>query len=82
MTEKETRIQALQDFRQALLEDEGVAAKFRAAFPPLAKRLLGEEGKLSDEELGSVSGGRYVSDDELAAHVDSQRDPDDYDPFT
>ena len=56
MPENETETQALQDFRRALLENEDIATKFRAAFPQAAATLL-DEGEMSDADLDTVSGG-------------------------
>lgn len=47
---------AAADFRDALLKDDVVATKFRAAFPKLASWLL-DGDELSDDELADAAGG-------------------------
>jgi hypothetical protein len=49
---------AVADFRDALLKDDGLQTKFRAAFPKLASWLL-DGDELSDDELAAVDGGGY-----------------------
>jgi hypothetical protein len=46
------------DFRDALLKDDDVQTKFRAAFPKIASWLL-DGDELSDDELAAVDGGGY-----------------------
>jgi hypothetical protein len=48
------------DFREALLKDDDVQTKFRAAFPKIASWLL-DGDELSDDELEALSGGTMFS---------------------
>jgi hypothetical protein len=68
---------AVADFRDALLKDDDVQTKFRAAFPKIASWLLdGDElseldgDELSEDELADVDGG-VISTDPIS-RVDGQ----------
>ena len=57
MSEKQARLNAISALISALKTDAAMQAKFRAAFPQFAQRLLDSDTELSDAEMEKIAGG-------------------------